>query len=118
MPGDTFQISASGNSFVNLGHTYQSGELSRLIILPRAAANFAGGNKYARLLNFLLPTWQSSKSLALYWDHDQARQRHVGRTGEWFRGSDDFKSWLRQPNSFIWLHGISGSGKTVLRYER
>lgn len=40
-------------------------------------------------------------------------KRHKG-TGSWFTGSQAFADWKKQPNSFLWLHGISGCGKTVL----
>ncbi|CAD0088333.1 unnamed protein product [Aureobasidium mustum] len=39
--------------------------------------------------------------------------RHEG-TGVWFTHGEAFERWKRQPNSFLWLHGIPGCGKTVL----
>ncbi|KEQ59893.1 purine and uridine phosphorylase [Aureobasidium melanogenum CBS 110374] len=40
-------------------------------------------------------------------------KRHEG-TGLWFIRSEAFKTWKNQPNSFLWLHGIAGCGKTIL----
>ncbi|KAI4853704.1 Pfs, NACHT and ankyrin domain protein [Aureobasidium sp. EXF-8845] len=40
-------------------------------------------------------------------------QRHEG-TGHWFLESDEFKRWKASSESFLWLHGIPGCGKTVL----
>lgn len=40
-------------------------------------------------------------------------KRHKG-TGLWFTRSKAFKRWKEQPDSFLWLHGIAGCGKTVL----
>lgn len=40
-------------------------------------------------------------------------KRHSG-TGQWFVQSPDFTSWLQQGNSFLWLYGFAGSGKSVL----
>lgn len=40
-------------------------------------------------------------------------QRH-GNSGNWFLQSESFTMWKKQPNSFLWLHGIPGCGKTVL----
>jgi hypothetical protein len=40
-------------------------------------------------------------------------KRHEG-TGVWFVGSHAFADWKKQPNSFLWLHGIPGCGKTIL----
>lgn len=35
-------------------------------------------------------------------------------TGQWLLANEKFLEWKEQPNSFLWLHGASGSGKTVL----
>ncbi|KAJ7592139.1 hypothetical protein C8J56DRAFT_932629 [Mycena floridula] len=43
-----------------------------------------------------------------------ASEKRHGNTGQWFIESSDFKTWVETPSSFLWLHGISGSGKTVL----
>lgn len=40
-------------------------------------------------------------------------QRHKG-TCLWFLDSEQYRNWKSQPNSFLWLHGLSGCGKTVL----
>lgn len=41
------------------------------------------------------------------------RQRHGG-SGLWFLQSDIFTKWKVRRNSFLWLNGVPGSGKTVL----
>lgn len=41
------------------------------------------------------------------------QQRHKG-SGLWLLQSDGFLKWRTQPNSFLWLHGIPGCGKTIL----
>ncbi|KAF3276933.1 hypothetical protein TWF970_006102 [Orbilia oligospora] len=41
------------------------------------------------------------------------RQRHKG-TGSWLLESDNFDKWKTDRNSFLWLHGIMGCGKTIL----
>ncbi|KAJ7208362.1 ankyrin repeat-containing domain protein [Mycena pura] len=43
-----------------------------------------------------------------------ANKRHP-ETGLWFLERIEFREWIYAPSSFLWLHGISGSGKTVLR---
>ena len=40
-------------------------------------------------------------------------ERHEG-TGVWFIESKEFAKWRTKPNSFLWLHGKPGSGKSVL----
>ncbi|KAF7371370.1 HET-domain-containing protein [Mycena sanguinolenta] len=45
---------------------------------------------------------------------EASNKRHPG-TGKWLlENSSEFSKWLDSPPSFLWLHGISGSGKTVL----
>lgn len=40
-------------------------------------------------------------------------KRHL-ETGLWFINCDQFTTWLAQENSFLWLHGFAGCGKSVL----
>ena len=47
-------------------------------------------------------------------NHNAARKKWQATTGEWFTNSRDFAQWKTVPNSFLWLHGIPGSGKTIL----
>lgn len=47
-------------------------------------------------------------------NHNEAlRQRHPG-SGEWFLRSSEYSTWKAGRNSFLWLHGIPGCGKTIL----
>jgi hypothetical protein len=40
-------------------------------------------------------------------------KRHEG-TGLWFTDGQAFSEWKKQSNSFLWLYGIPGCGKTIL----
>ncbi|KAJ7481286.1 ankyrin repeat-containing domain protein [Mycena galericulata] len=42
-----------------------------------------------------------------------ANARHAN-TGLWFLERPEFREWIYAPGSFLWLHGMSGSGKTIL----
>ncbi|KAL1387464.1 hypothetical protein HDK64DRAFT_134977, partial [Phyllosticta capitalensis] len=47
-------------------------------------------------------------------NYDKAlRQRHPG-SGQWLLENPTYLAWKTRPNSFLWLHGIPGCGKTVL----
>lgn len=35
-------------------------------------------------------------------------------SGQWLLESDEYKHWLDSPHSFLWLHGTSGCGKSML----
>jgi hypothetical protein len=43
-----------------------------------------------------------------------SRKKHHASTGDWFINGDDFCKWLKTPNSFLWIHGVPGSGKSIL----
>ena len=45
--------------------------------------------------------------------NDACKLRHP-RTGLWFVEGYQFSTWLVKPNSFLWLNGFSGCGKSVL----
>ncbi|KAJ7925653.1 ankyrin repeat-containing domain protein [Mycena leptocephala] len=42
-----------------------------------------------------------------------ANARHP-KTGLWLLERPEFREWIYAPGSLLWLHGMSGSGKTVL----
>ncbi|KAF7378351.1 Purine and uridine phosphorylase [Mycena sanguinolenta] len=48
--------------------------------------------------------------------HNQraAEDRHHIGTGKWFERTQEFKKWESTSPSLLWLHGISGCGKTIL----
>lgn len=45
---------------------------------------------------------------------NEAREQHHQRTGQWFLKSDQYARWKKEHNSFLWLNGIPGCGKTIL----
>ncbi|KAJ9220414.1 hypothetical protein DTO169C6_7303 [Paecilomyces variotii] len=47
-------------------------------------------------------------------NHNAARAKHEPTTGDWLINSNSFKLWISGKSKLTWLHGIPGSGKTVL----
>lgn len=47
-------------------------------------------------------------------DHNAANVKRSPGTGMWLINSHAFQSWLKEDNSFLWLHGLPGCGKSVL----
>ncbi|TIA06829.1 purine and uridine phosphorylase [Aureobasidium pullulans] len=47
-------------------------------------------------------------------NHKKALKAHHRGTGQWFLASNEFLHWKQESHSFLWLHGLSGCGKTVL----
>lgn len=43
-----------------------------------------------------------------------AKSKHHASTGSWFLEHTSFLEWQAGTRSFLWLHGLSGCGKTVL----
>ncbi|KAF8510539.1 hypothetical protein JB92DRAFT_2727720, partial [Gautieria morchelliformis] len=46
--------------------------------------------------------------------HTNACNERHEETGLWFLQGQDFQEWKSKDNSFLWLHGIPGAGKSVL----
>ncbi|KAJ7440876.1 hypothetical protein FB451DRAFT_124089, partial [Mycena latifolia] len=59
-----------------------------------------------------LKEWLQPANVAIS-DRDAANRRHP-ETGKWLLERAEFTEWMRTPHSLLWIHGISGSGKTVL----
>ncbi|KAI9703722.1 MAG: hypothetical protein M1836_007492 [Candelina mexicana] len=64
-------------------------------------------NLYEKILR-----WLAAPDPSL--NHNAARKKWQAATGSWFVGSEQFIDWKRNPNTFLWLHGIPGCGKTIL----
>ncbi|KAE9369004.1 hypothetical protein N431DRAFT_415792, partial [Stipitochalara longipes BDJ] len=47
-------------------------------------------------------------------NHNRACGLHEDHTGQWLIRSAQYNDWLGGSNSFLWLHGIPGAGKTIL----
>ena len=47
-------------------------------------------------------------------NHYAACERRHSGTGTWFVRSSTFQAWLTEKNSFLWLNGFAGTGKSVL----
>ncbi|KAJ7495307.1 hypothetical protein FB451DRAFT_1019697, partial [Mycena latifolia] len=59
-----------------------------------------------------LEKWLKPADVAVS-EQDAANKQHPG-TGKWLLERAEFREWIYAPRSLLWLHGISGSGKTVL----
>jgi hypothetical protein len=47
-------------------------------------------------------------------NHNDACEKRDDDTGLWFLNGDIYKQWQQIPQSFLWLHGPAGCGKTIL----
>ncbi|KAI7763521.1 hypothetical protein LZL87_010576 [Fusarium oxysporum] len=47
-------------------------------------------------------------------DHNKAREACHSGTGRWLLNNPQYLTWKSQMNSFLWLNGNSGRGKTIL----
>lgn len=47
-------------------------------------------------------------------NHNTARKLHEADTGRWLTDSPPYNEWYKSSGRILWLHGIAGSGKTVL----
>ncbi|CCD54455.1 hypothetical protein BofuT4_P125030.1 [Botrytis cinerea T4] len=47
-------------------------------------------------------------------EHDIARKKFQKGTGSWLKDGDSLKIWSKTSNSFLWLNGGAGAGKSIL----
>jgi hypothetical protein len=59
---------------------------------------------FADELRVKIHTWLSAPDPSP--NHNDAHKKRQPTTGEWFIKGDQFKRWMSQSDSFIWLHGI------------
>ncbi|KAF8326451.1 ankyrin repeat-containing domain protein [Amanita rubescens] len=46
--------------------------------------------------------------------HNNAREKHLEGSGQWLLRDKRYIKWKEQSNSFMWINGISGCGKTLI----
>jgi ankyrin repeat domain-containing protein 50 len=46
--------------------------------------------------------------------HDEICNQRLAETGNWFLQGQTFREWRDSRESFLWVHGVPGCGKTVL----
>lgn len=56
--------------------------------------------------------WLSSTDPSI--NQNAARGSHEPQTGKWFICGREYSHWKETPQSFLWIHGIAGCGKTVM----
>lgn len=63
--------------------------------------------RFDKVMNWLSPPDPST-------NFNIARELRHQRSGQWLLDSDTYSAWKAEPNSFLWLNGIAGCGKTIL----
>jgi hypothetical protein len=76
-------------------------ELKSLVEVVRAAQ-----------ISSTIRDWLKSPDVTI--NHNAACAKRHPRTGTWFVKGPIFTTWLTQNNSFLWLNGFAGCGKSVL----
>ncbi|KAI9791524.1 MAG: hypothetical protein M1816_003868 [Peltula sp. TS41687] len=69
--------------------------------------NLGAEHKHGRIKGWLQPPDPSKV-------HNKALPQRHKDSGRWFLDSEAFAQWKIQRNSFLWLYGIPGCGKTIL----
>ncbi|KAK0666772.1 ankyrin repeat-containing domain protein [Cercophora samala] len=73
----------------------------------RLIANYIDAESTAKVHEWLAPVNVAT-------NHKAATSLRHASSGSWFLHGDQFQRWLREDNSFLWLHAIPGAGKTIL----
>jgi hypothetical protein len=74
---------------------------------PSKACNADERSKLAKAHEWLSAAEPSS-------NYQQALKLRQHNTGLWLLKSGQYQAWKTDPASFLWIHGIPGSGKTIL----
>ncbi|CAP62321.1 uncharacterized protein PODANS_0_150 [Podospora anserina S mat+] len=73
----------------------------------RLIANYVDAESTAKVHEWLAPANVAT-------NHKAATSLRHASSGTWFLHGHQFQRWLREDNSFLWLHAIPGAGKTIL----
>ncbi|KAJ5757468.1 uncharacterized protein N7511_006162 [Penicillium nucicola] len=63
-------------------------------------------------ISFIIRAWLQAPDAFI--NHNAAYAKHHPKTGLWFTDGYSFTNWLVERNSFLWLNGFAGCGKSVL----
>ncbi|KAJ5311151.1 hypothetical protein N7476_007011 [Penicillium atrosanguineum] len=63
-------------------------------------------------ISFAIRAWLQAPDVSI--NHNAVYAKHHPETGQWFINSHQFANWLVERNSFLWLNGFAGCGKSVL----
>ncbi|KAJ6027441.1 NACHT nucleoside triphosphatase [Penicillium canescens] len=66
----------------------------------------------ASQVSFTIRAWLVAPDASL--NHNAACAKSHRNTGLWFVNGHHFRNWLHERNSFLWLNGFAGCGKSVL----
>ncbi|KAJ5725195.1 NACHT nucleoside triphosphatase [Penicillium malachiteum] len=66
----------------------------------------------ASQISFTIRCWLMAPDASL--NHNTACAKSHPKTGLWFVNGYQFRTWLKEPSSFLWLNGFAGCGKSVL----
>lgn len=69
-------------------------------------------NKPSDLLRSDIRSWLGAPDPSI--NQNMASRKCHEATGSWFVHGSQFFHWKDRPNSFLWLHGFVGCGKTIL----
>jgi len=97
-------ISIDGDARVHIGDTLIQNDTKEVEELVKAAR--------AQELAANVRLWLRAPDATI--DYNNAHNKcHVG-TGQWLTQGPSFTTWLQRDNSFLWLYGFAGCGKSVL----
>ncbi|RYP84668.1 hypothetical protein DL769_001102 [Monosporascus sp. CRB-8-3] len=95
--------------------------MSQQLLLQKDLRRIRDDNENVKAVLALIRTTQVSSEIRDWLkapdatvNFNEASAKRHPKTGLWFVEGLAFSSWLKKPNSFLWLNGFAGSGKSVL----
>lgn len=103
------------------------GEIRQTLLFSLNVLQFKAGNRieedtsacrslleqaYSNQASLAVRLWLQAPDVSM--NHYVNFAKHHPETGEWFINSHHFANWLVERNSFLWINGFAGCGKSVL----
>ncbi|KAF8351875.1 ectomycorrhiza-induced ankyrin-domain/NACHT-domain-containing protein [Amanita rubescens] len=95
-------INIKESTLIDVGHDYIHETTNNINVININAEELLA--KFKKWLNVPDPSVS----------HNNAREKHLQGSGQWLLGDERYIKWKEQFNSFMWINGISGCGKTLI----
>ncbi|KAJ9654750.1 hypothetical protein H2198_006268 [Neophaeococcomyces mojaviensis] len=97
-------VSIYGDALVHMGNTIIQNDMNEVEQIMK--------NAQAQQVAASVRQWLRAPDATI--DYNTACAKRHAETGQWFVQGPAFTTWLQQDNSFLWLYGFAGCGKSVL----
>lgn len=102
------RMKSSLNLALTVDQTVRLGDIETSVLDVRYEQEMVRDEQRAHMIH----KWLAAPHVAA--NQAQKQSERQGDTGTWLLRLPMFQQWLVRPNTLLWMHGIPGSGKSVL----